>query len=112
MKRPQCGPKGGLDNAAYFIRVEWLGQYIVATQVQHFRPKMFVGELGCDNHAWRRGANGCKSEKLAPVSIGYNDADVEFIEKRRGFSVISGLVNGPPTGCEHRRERSTGILAR
>ena len=104
--------KGRLHNAGYFIRIERLGQHIVATQVQDLRPKRFVGELGGDNYTRSHGAEGRESEKLAPVPVGYDDRDAESIEKRGGFSAICGFVNSPPTGCEHCRERSTRVLAR
>jgi hypothetical protein len=103
---------GSLDNAGYFIRIEWLGEHIVATQVQHLGPERFVGEWGCNDHAQGLIASGCKREKFAPALIGNNDGAVELIEKRGGLSVISGLINGIPTGCEYRREQSPRLLAR
>ncbi len=104
--------KGRLDNARYFIRIEWLGEHIVATQVQHLGPQGFVGEWGGNDHAGGLFAGVAKSEELTPVLSGNDDGDVDCIEKRGGLSLIGGLMNGPPISSEHRGKRRTRLLAR
>jgi len=62
-------PKGGGEDPGHLFSVERLREYVVAAQIQHFRPERVVRYSGGDNQ------NGCGSrlrympEDILPVAV-------------------------------------------